>query len=368
MNRSTVHLTSRPRIAAVRLASIILALTSLFGLAGVSAAGADDIDGISGSPSDGRGADDRTRFSYQVAPGQVINDFYLVRNTGTTPSTMTVFGTDAYNAEDGAYGLLDTGVAPVDAGKWVSFAAGASQLTIPLEAGASQVVPFTVTVPADAAPGDHAAGIVVSVTSLQSQILIDRRVGTRLYVRVTGDLQPIMSLTNLKAHYEGQLNPFTGKTTLTFTLKNTGNVALSGKVLAGVNTYFGIAVGELARQDVDELLPGSTRTISVAVSGTPQIGYLAPYVRLVPDVEDGALDPGQISQVSRDTSIFVVPWWLVVIIVAALLVALLVRIRRARDERSAQRFLDYVDAEKRRSAEEESELVGASASRPREQG
>jgi dihydroorotate dehydrogenase (fumarate) len=358
---------SATRAGALRLVSLILVASALVGLSGLSAPGAraDDTSGISGGPSDGVRSDDRSRFSYQVAPGQVIQDFYLVRNSGTTPSTMKVFGTDAFNAEDGAYGLLETGVPPTDAGSWVTFDGGVSELTIPLEPGASKVVPFTVTVPADARPGDHAAGIVISVSSIESQILVDRRVGTRLYVRVPGDLQPILTITNLSAAYEGQWNPLSGQATLTFTLENTGNVALSGNLLAGVNTYFGIGAGQLVRQGVDELLPGSERTISVAVPGIPQIGYLNPYVRLVPTVDEGAMDPGQISQVSRDTVLFAMPWWLLAIIVVVLIILVIVRIRRRRDERASAEYVAYVEAEARRAAAEDREPVGSG--RPGEQ-
>ena len=344
----------------------MIAAVSLIGiLDSGTAARADDTDGISGAPSDGVDTDDRSRFSYQVAPGQVLNDFYWVKNTGTTDTTMTVFATDAYNADDGAYGLLDTDMTPVDAGSWVAFAGGATRVDVPLAPGASQVIPFTLTVPADASPGDHPAGILISVRSLEGEIRVDRRIGTRLYVRVPGDLQPQMTISSLKASYEGQLNPLNGRTTLTFTIDNTGNIALSGRLLLGAKTFFGIPVGELVRQNLDEILPGNSRTISVSIPGVPQVGYLNPSVQLAPTVDEGAMDAGQIPQASRDTVILATPWWLIILLALVLLVAAVLRIRRARDERAARDFLAYVDSEARRTAEDDRDAVLAGTS-PRE--
>jgi len=235
-----------------RLISALLAALVFAGIAAAAPAGAalaDDTAGISGQPANEQGPDDRTRFSYQASPGQHIDDLYLVRNTGTTAQVMTVFATDAYNTDDGSYGLLDTDDQPTDAGSWVSFAGGVPSMQVPIEPGATQLVPFSVDVPADASPGDHAAGIVISVVSPQGDILVDRRVATRLYVRVPGDLQASLTISSLSADYSPQLNPFNGSTSITATITNNGNVALGGAMVAGVNTYFGIAASGIVRAE-----------------------------------------------------------------------------------------------------------------------
>ncbi|MFB2598270.1 hypothetical protein ACEXQE_10790 [Herbiconiux sp. P17] len=344
---------SRRGFAVVLVAA---ALTGgLFAISPAASAHADDTDGISGAPSTDTSADGRSRFSYQASPGQQLTDNYIVRNTGTTPKVMKVFATDAYNTEDGSYGLLDTGVVPTDAGTWVTFDGGATQLDIPLDPGASQVVPFTLNVPADAAPGDHAAGIVISVTGAEGQILVDRRVATRVYVRVPGDLQPALTISSIAADYQGEFNPLDGKTTITFTVQNTGNVALGANMLAGVNTYFGISAAGQVRQELSEMLPGSTRTITMTVPGTGQWGYLNPYVAMQPTVDKDALDPGPLPTVNRDTITFAVPWLILLLLVIAAAVFLVLRIRRARDEKTARDWIAYTEAEARRKAREQAE-------------
>jgi hypothetical protein len=359
-----VHLISASQRPLLRLVASLLAALFVAGilvsLSSASKAFADDSDGISGAPASENGPDNRTRLSYQAAPGQHIDDFYVLRNTGTTPQALKVFATDAYNTDDGSYGLLETDAAPKDAGNWVTFEGGAKQLTVPLDPGASQVIPFFLDVPADAAPGDHAAGIVISVTSPQGQILVDRRVATRLYVRVPGDLQPNLTISSITASYDAQLNPIDGASTVTFTVRNGGNVALGANMVIGVNTLFGIGAGETVDQALSEMLPGATRTVTVPVKGVGQWGYLNPYVKMVPTVDAEALDPGPLKEISRDTVIVAIPWWLIALLVIAAIVWLVIRWRRKRDEKNAQAWIKYTEAEARRKLSEESVLVAAS--------
>jgi hypothetical protein len=346
-------------------ALIVLAATLLLGATiAPAAAFADDSDGISGTPASDTGADGRSRFSYQAAPGQALSDTYLVTNTGTTAQVMRVFATDAYNTDDGSYGLLDTTAQPTDAGSWVTFAGGAAFVEVPVAPGASERVPFTVTVPADASPGDHAAGIVISVTSPQGQILVDRRVATRLYVRVPGDLQPALTVSSISSSYESTLNPLDGTTSVTFTVANKGNVALGASMVIGVNTYLGLAATDIVRQELSEMLPRSTREITVEVPGVAQLGYLNPYVSLAPSVAEDAINPGALTTVDRDTVTVAIPWWLLLILVVGGAAWTILRVRRTIDNRRAAEWVAHMEAEARRKLDEEttsrqSELVAA---------
>jgi hypothetical protein len=339
---------------------ISIAIATLLLGAGLAAlpltpAFAGDIDAIAGAPSDGTNTDGRSRFSYQIGPGQEITDYYLAQNTGTTVQTLTVFATDAFNTADGSFSLLDTGKKPVDAGSWVTFAGGGTSIEVPLEPRTSKVVTFSVKVPEAARPGDHAGGIVISVRSGSGQVVVDRRVATRMYVRVPGDLQPILSVNNISAAYEYHLNPLDGTTTVTATVKNAGNVALSGKTLVGVTGPFGILLGNQLRTEVSELLPGSSRVVSFQVTGIGQWLYLNPYVKVVPTIDKEALNPGRLIEVDRDTVLFVMPWWLLVLVVIAAIVWLLLRLRRSRDEKKAAAWIQFTEAEARRKALEDSQ-------------
>jgi hypothetical protein len=364
MPECTVHsIPHSARRLARGSARLTAALTVVVGLVlgGGIAAHADDTDGMSGTPASETGPDGRSRFSYEVAPGQQLTDNYSVTNTGTTAQVMRVFSTDAFNTEDGSFGLLDTDAPAVDAGAWVTFENGAKFVDVPLAPGESKLVAFTLSVPADASPGDHAAGIVISVTSPQGQILVDRRVATRLYVRVPGDLQAALTVGSISSSYESQLNPLDGTTTVTFTVRNSGNIALAGTMIVGVKTYFGISAAPIVREDLDEMLPRSTRVITMSVPGVAQLGYLNPYVSLAPSIAENTTSPGPLTVVDRDTVALAIPWWLIILLVVVGAVYLIARIRRRIDGRRAEEWIAHTEAEARRKAESDDrgELVAS---------
>src|SRR5699024_12647223 len=57
--------------------------------------------------------------------------------------------------ESGAFDLLPSDVEPTDTGAWIDI-----EEEVALAAGESAVVPFTITVPEDALPGEHPGGVV----------------------------------------------------------------------------------------------------------------------------------------------------------------------------------------------------------------
>jgi hypothetical protein len=363
MGECTVHslpASARRLRRALLFASAVLIVGAGFALGiPTGVAHADDTDGISGTPASETGADGRSRFSYEVAPGQQLVDNYQVTNTGTTSQVMRVFSADAFNTDDGSYGLLDTDAESVDAGAWVTFANGARFVDVPLGPGESQLVTFTLSVPADAAPGDHAAGIVISVTSPQGQILVDRRVATRLYVRVPGDLQAALTVGSIASSYQPSINPIDGTTTVTFTVRNSGNIALGATMIVGVDTYLGISAAPIVREELSEMLPRSTREITMTVPGVAQLGYLNPYVSLAPTAAPDTTNPGPLATVDRDTVAIAVPWWLILVAAVGGGIYLFLRVRRRIDNTRAAEWMAHMEAEARRNAQstDQGELV-----------
>lgn len=330
-------------------AALVLLLVAA-GLAAALPAHAADTVGIAGAPSNGKDPDGRSRFSYQVKPGQQVKDAYLVRNTGTTNQTVVLVATDAYNTDDGAFALLATEEKPKNAGSWVTLDGGKKSMTIPLAAGAQKIVPFTVAVPADAVPGDHAAGLVVSASAVEGQVKVERRVATRLYVRVEGKLQPALTVASISASQLAGTNPLTGPSTITVTVHNTGNVALGAAVQAGATTWLGKSVARAVHLTVPEILPGATRVVTVTVPGVARSGLVRPYVELQPTVDTDALDPGPLAAVHRDTTVVAVPWLLLGIIALAVGGWFALRAKRRRDARLAREWIEYTQDEARRAA------------------
>lgn len=349
------------QLTAVLLAVVLATVVLVCGSTASSARAADGTNGISGAPSDGTSVDGRSRFSYQVDPGQHLDDYYLLRNTGTTAQTMKVFATDAFDTPTGAFSLLDTKSTPKDSGSWVTFANSAAGIEVPLAPNESKVVSFRLTVPADASPGDHAGGIVISLATPQGNIIVDRRVATRLYVRVKGALQAGLTVSSLAATYRNAVNPFSGSTLVRFTVRNNGNVALGANMVVNVKTYLGIGASGLVRSSVSELLPGSTRVVSVEVPGVAQLGYLNPHISLVPTVDPDALNPGPLRLTDRDTAIFAMPWWLLILLAIAGAIWLFLGVRRKRDAANAQAWIEHMEAEAHRVAAEAQVLETAGA-------
>lgn len=339
-----------------------LVLATLLGAVAVSSvaiaapAFAEDTVGISGHPANADGATDgRTRFSYSADPGQQLRDHYLVRNAGSLPQTFTVLATDAFNDEAGDFALKATAEAPADLGAWVRFENGDSRVQFELQPGESRLLPFTIDVPANATPGDHSGGIVASVVTPEAQVKIDRRLGTRMYVRVAGDIQTGLAVGQLGGDYSGDWwNPFTGTLKLSYTVENIGNIALASNVSIGLNTWFGIPLSTAAGDAIPELLPGGTRTYETEVPGIAAWGYLNPWVKLNPFVEgDDASKRLQVQATTRDAMVLATPW-------AVLLVLVLVALgfgfrvwRRRVDAKRAAAWMEYTEAEARRKAAQE---------------
>lgn len=326
--------------------ALLLCLIVLCGsIAFATPARADEV-GISTVPAAADGKPDgRTRFTYLADPGQKLSDHFLVTNTGTTKQTYTVVGTDAFNDAKGDYALLPTSATPTGIGTWVHFENGSSRMSFVLDPGASRSLAFSVDVPKDATPGDHVGGILASVVTPGSEVSLDRRVATRLYTRISGQLQPILTVSSIAADWNGAWwNPLTGAVTLHYLVKNTGNIALAANTSASVRTWFGIPVGTTATRPLSELLPGQSAAVDVSLSGVAQWAYLNPGVTLRPFVEtqDSKLAvPAPI--VSRDTFLFALPWSLLILIAAGIGVYFLLRWRRRRDEVRAQEWMDFVE-------------------------
>lgn len=342
------------RIIPTLLTTAVLVVSPVIGLASPVSAHADaDTVGISIAPANENTLDNRTRYSYQIIPGQKVSDYVRVSNPGSTAITINVFAADAFNAEDGAYSLFESNVDPTDAGSWVRFADNQTRVTLTLSPTEAKIIDFEVNVPASATPGDHAGGIVASASVVgDGQIAVERRVATRMYIRVTGHLQPALTLHSFSATYHGGLMPNVGEVLVKGVIANTGNVALSGTVTLSGSTWFGWSITAPIKVDILEMLPGSTRTISYQLADVPQVGFIQPKLLLRSAVDSDAVDPGPLPVVEREAFVWAIPWLvLAILVVGGTSAWLLVRWRRSRDTRLAAQWIAFTEAEAVRKAD-----------------
>ena len=272
----------------------------------------------------------RANFSYDVEPGAVVSDSMIVVNTGTEPLPLAVYAADAFTAPSGEIDVLVDGTPSKDAGTWVAV----PPTTLELAPGESADVAFTITVPADARPGDHAAGIVTSLTSQDatSTLSVDRRLGTRINLRVAGELAPAAEVSGVTATYEGSWNPFeSGRLTLQYALDNTGNTRLTGRETTTATGVAGLLSTTTPPAQITEIIPGSTLEVTREVP-VFSLGWITGSLTIAP--EGVGLGAGAAPAVVTDFSVAAVPWSLygliVVIAGAAIAVVLLVRGARRR--------------------------------------
>lgn len=338
---------------AATLTAALLAAAALV-IAVPAAAHAEDTESISGAPCGADGhSDDRSRFTYEAAPGLHITDCFRVENTGTVPQAVTVYATDAFNTDDGDFALLDASAVATDTGAWVSFEDGSTRMQFELAPGQSRALNFVLTVPADAGPGDHAGGMIVSAQTPSDQILVDRRVGTRIYVRVPGELQSMLNITGMTATYNPVLNPLSGSATVTLTVTNQGNVALAPTLVLGVETFFGAGLIDRRLENLDELLPGASRTVTYDLGPAGQFGYLNATASLFSrgDQTGNVSEVPAAPQVDREAGMWAVPWVVLGLAVIVIAFVFFQRWRRARDDRRAAEWMAFTEAEARARAE-----------------
>jgi hypothetical protein len=303
---------------------------------GVVPATADDLDA-------------RSLFSFGLTPGSVAYDHVAVVNYSTKKLNLDVYVTDALNSPEGGYALRAATEKPFDLGAWVVVGKAARSRTISVPGRRKDgspgrvILPVTITVPANAAPGDHAAGIIASLATLGKNpkgqnIKLEQRVAGRVYVRVDGPLLPSLMVTSLTAHFVASSWPWKpGSVLVDYTVSNTGNLRMGFEPSLSVKGPWGLGERTARDKPVTELLPGNSRTFHTTVHGVWPMLRLQVTASAKPVAAIAAEPPG-LGVVRETIQIGAVTWALLVILV--LLLALLAyfvyrRVQRARARRAA---------------------------------
>ena len=229
----------------------------------------------------------RKQFGYTINPGGRVDDGVVISNHGTGPLRV---------------GLRVTGL------RWVRL----QRDDVTVRPGESVDVPFALTLPDDAASGDHAGGIVAEAGGSKAEI--------RLRLRVAGPLKPKLTVEQLRIDYAGTPNPFgKGDATVSYTIHNTGNATLKARQTLSVSGPFGgwaVQAGRIA--DSPALLPGATFKVTVPLHGvTPALRSTAT-VALVPLLTDAAGSTAPLAAIEASGHAWTVPWTLLLVVALAL--------------------------------------------------
>lgn len=269
----------------------------------------------------------RPYFYLSADPGQTLQDKVVVANKTAEPLTFRLYAADAYNtARDGGFAVRTVKETMRGVGAWAKPAK--SRVTVP--AHKTVTVPITLHVPEGAEPGDHPGALVALDERVDKgdgslALGVQRAVGARVYLRVSGPTLPALAVEHVHVSHHQPLVPGLGDSdaTISYTLHNTGNVTLDPKVTLKAQGLFGRTLLSRGLTRIPaELLPGQSVKLSEPWKGSPQLDW--------GDITLTASAPG--TKQSASASFFALPWLAAALLLAVGFVGgvLAVRARRGR--------------------------------------
>lgn len=259
-------------------------------------------------------------YEYTIAPGKVQQDIIKIKNVASAEQTYypevldfksdNKSGTPIFlnkGEDSGTYSLA----------KWISVSTAA----ITLAPGQSTAMNFNITVPSNAEPGGHYAGILFSTQpsdpTSTNQIGLASKVGSLVLVRVAGDAKESAKITAFGSDKE---NYESANVNFSTTVENTGNVHVQPKGVITIKNIFG---GQVAAVDVNQLsanvLPGSSRIFETSWENPGfKFGYYTATILL------SYGDPTQTT--TSTTSFWIIPWrtLIIALVVIAVVLAILI--------------------------------------------
>lgn len=236
-------------------------------------------------------------FHLELLPGEEMERRAVITNRTDEAHHVRVYPVDATVTAQGGFALGERDATRSGVGAWLHLPV--SELT--LAPHSTTPLPFRVTVPADATPGDHAGGVVIETDpkgqpqdlgdNFAVQMNLVERIGVRVYLTVAG--QAVRTLGVGKLTWERTGNGIRFEVPVT----NTGNVRLDPRAEL---TFRGFRLPSdvLGMSRVETLLPRSTVTLTgrwphppLFAAGTAtatirvgddQMGQTSTRVRLVP--------------------------------------------------------------------------------------
>ncbi len=177
---------------------------------------------ISAYPTYSTYTDPRSKswFIYSIPAGVTKNDSVTVVNNEKQQIIVKVYAEDSIKDNNGNFTLAAQDAVKTGVGSWVKMSV--SEVT--LNPGEHKKIPFTITIPSNAAIGDHSGGIVFqmapqkSTTDKGMAINVVSRIGVRIYETVPSADQLNMSVRNL------QYSIVDNHISVTFTVENNGTV------------------------------------------------------------------------------------------------------------------------------------------------
>ncbi|GAA2609355.1 WxL protein peptidoglycan domain-containing protein [Paractinoplanes durhamensis] len=242
---------------------------------------------VTPTPAKNPGPTPRVYFFLDAGAGQTVKESVRVANLGKSPKSFYVYGADAYNTtRDGGFALRTRDETQNDLGTWVKVAA--TRVTVPAETQAD--IPFTITVPKNATPGDHVGGIVameaeagVTGEAEGATVQIQRAVAARVYLRVPGTVVPGLAVPSVKLDLDAPLLPTGARGALDYRIANVGNVHLVPATTVKATGLFGHHVELAGSRPTGDFVPGAEGNFAMKASGVWPIDIVSASVTVRAD-------------------------------------------------------------------------------------
>jgi hypothetical protein len=265
-------------------------------------------------------------FQFDGKDGAAFTSQFVVANRTTNAITFNLYSADAYNTRiGGAWALKPSNVRQIDVGNWITLPT--DKITLPARTEAN--VTYTMRIPKNAYPGDHAGGIVAqdATPSMLNKgavrIPVLEGEGVRVYVRVNGPLHPSIAVQNPVITYSYPALAWatgTGKGAVAFQVADTGNTRLDVVAHVKAENLFGSTIKTYPDIKVPALIPGYAATLTEPAIGLPHLGLVRFNISLQ---ANGAAASGS-------TTAWLIPWYLALIVALVILAVGVWWLRRRR--------------------------------------
>ena len=322
-------------IVALSFGAAIVTFSPAHSAAAVDSGGGLSIAPVSSGDNNG-GVTNRSTFSYKLDPGAIQTDSVVVQNLAEEDKTVVLYVANAFTTASGLIGVKANDQAKTGPVDWLKFTTKLPNNTFVLKGLSALTVPFTITIPPNAPPGDYAFGIAVapdasdpSATPGGNTIQILQAAASLVELRVSGPLIPIVRVGALTVSSEAKLVPgfVDGSTKVTFEVVNIGNQRINAVIQLVERNLFDTVIHREPAIKLGNVLPGSRVKLTRSWDNDP-------YIKGSVSVE---ITTGTATSATRSVNFWSVSWrtFVVPLMLIAAIFALRWRIRKHRRDRDA---------------------------------
>ncbi len=289
-------MTSNVKIGTNLIIIFALLLTLIFTASNVKAADAAVQFGIRPA-SAGTATTSKGYFILKAQLNETLNDAIIVSNPGTVPVKLLVYAVDATTGQQSGIDYLTQTAPQTDVGSWVTL----GTTTVDLEPNKQLTIPFKVTIPKDALPGQHLGGIAAQLVNdatpattyaNQSNANMGVKTVTRTLTAVQINVGGTADISSL-AISGIQIIDFNGLPTLSLRLQNTGTGLLQPKGVVTLTDSTGKVVMNTP-VTLNSILPRNSIdypvNVDLPVSGTYKVHTSLDFGGTAPAVYDGQVE------------------------------------------------------------------------------